>query len=98
MEYFRKDIKFVARNQGKTPDFLIGNQYWELKSPTGDGKRNLQHNVGRALKQSQYIVIDARQSKIRITKIKNYLTNERNKNKQIKKLILIDKQKNVIEL
>ena len=98
LEYFGKDIKFVARNNGKTPDFLIGGKYWELKSPTGDGKRNLQHTLSRALKQSQYIIIDTRFSKIHITKIKNYLTNEKQKNKQIKNLLLIDKQKNVIEI
>ena len=98
LDFFTKDIQFVTRNTGKTPDFLIDNKYWELKSPTGDGKRNLQHTVSRALKQSSYIIIDARFSKIHIAKIKSYLKNEKSKNKQIKKLLLIDKQKKVIEI
>ena len=98
LDFFNKNIQFVARNSSKTPDFLIDNKYWELKSPTGDGKRNLQHTVSRALKQSSYIIVDARFSKIHIVKIKSYLENEKSKNKQIKKLLLINKQKNVIEI
>ena len=68
LEYFNKDIKFVARNNNKTPDFLINNKYWELKSPTGNGKYNLQHALRNAAKQSENIIIDARFSKIHINK------------------------------
>ena len=52
LEYFQKNIVFIPTTNSKSPDFLIGNKYWELKSPTGDGKRNLQHTISRALKQS----------------------------------------------
>ena len=43
IDFFNSDIKFVVRNDNKTPDFLIKGKYWELKSPTGNGKYNLQH-------------------------------------------------------
>lgn len=98
LDFFNRNIQFVTRNSEKTPDFLIDNKYWELKSPTGDEKHNLQHTVSQALKQSPYIIIDARFSKIHIVKIKSYLENEKSKNIQVKKLLLIDKQKNVIEI
>ena len=51
VDFFNSDVKFVVRSDNKTPDFLIDNKYWELKSPTGNGKYNLQHalrKIGRA--------------------------------------------------
>ena len=61
-------------------------------------KRNLRHTVSRALKQSSYIIIDARFSKIHINKIKNELTYQMKHSGNIKHLLLIDKQKNVVEI
>ena len=98
LEYFKTDVKFIPRNNCKTPDLLIDEIAWELKTPTGSGKRNLQHTLSKALKQSRFIIIDARFSKIHISRIKNYLSGELKKNIRIKRLILIDKQKNVVEL
>ena len=98
LEYSKTDVRFIPRNNCKTPDLLINRVEWELKAPTGSGKRNLQHTISRAIKQSSYIVIDARFSKIHISKIKSHLSSEIKKNKQIKRLLLIDKQKNVVEI
>ena len=97
-DYFKADVKFIPRNNCKTPDLLINQVEWELKSPTGSGKRNLQHTLNRALKQSCYIIVDARFSKIHISKIKNHLLSEIKRNKRIKRLVLIDKQKNTVEI
>ena len=93
LEHFKTDIKFIPRNNYKTPDLLINKIEWELKAPTGSGKRNLQHTISRAIKQSKYIIIDVRFSSIHISKIKSHLSAEIKKNKQIKRLLLIDKQK-----
>lgn len=97
-EYFKADIKFIPRSNQKTPDLLINKIEWELKSPTGSGKRNIQHAISKALKQSRYIIVDARFSKIHIAKIKSKLLSEIKVNYRIKRLILIDKQKNVVEI
>ena len=98
LEYFKDDVRFIPRNNCKTPDLLIGRTEWELKAPTGSGKRNLQHTVSRAVKQSRNIIIDARFSKIHISRIKAYLFAEVKRNRQIKHLLLIDKQKKVIDI
>lgn len=45
LECFKTDIKFIPRNNYKTPDLLINRVEWELKAPTGSGKRNLQHSA-----------------------------------------------------
>ncbi|MBQ3468043.1 hypothetical protein IJH19_00650 [Candidatus Saccharibacteria bacterium] len=58
--YFRANVEFIPRTSTKTADFLIQNTVWELKSPTGKGKRNIQHQFSRAMLQSKNIIIDAR--------------------------------------
>lgn len=98
IDFFNSDIKFVIRNDNKTPDFLIKGKYWELKSPTGNGKYNLQHTLRNAAKQSENIIIDARFSKIHINKIKNELNYQFKRSRNIKRLLLIDKQKNIVEI
>lgn len=98
LEYFNENVKFIARDNNKTPDFLIGNRYWELKSPTGDGKYNLQHTLRNAAKQSENIIIDARFSKMHINRLKNELSYQLKRSRNIKRLLLIDKQKNVVEI
>jgi hypothetical protein len=96
--YFRSDIKFVVRTNNKTPDFIIKGLYWELKSPTGNGKYNLQHALRNAVKQSENIIIDARFSKSHINRIRSELEYQFRRSNNIRRLLLIDKQKNVIEI
>ena len=96
-DFFQTDIEFIPRKNQKTADFLISGKNWELKSPTGDGERNIQHTISRALKQSQYIIIDARYSKVNLLKIKSKINAEIKINKQIKRLLLITKSSKIIE-
>ena len=96
--YFKKDIVFVSRKNNRTPDFLIGGLFWELKTPTGTGKYNLQHALKSASGQSDNIVIDARFSKMHINRIKSELRFQLSKANKINRLLLIDKQKAVIEI
>lgn len=98
LEYFKKDIVFVSRKNNRTPDFLIDGLFWELKTPTGTGKYNLQHALKSASGQSDNIVIDARFSKMHINRIKSELRFQLSKANKISRLLLIDKQKAVIEI
>ena len=43
--YFNADVEFVPRANQRTPDFLINGVLWELKSPTGTGKNNIQRQL-----------------------------------------------------
>ncbi|MBR5027301.1 hypothetical protein IKX64_01765 [Candidatus Saccharibacteria bacterium] len=98
MEYFKSDVRFIPRNNCKTPDLMIKRTEWELKAPVGNGKRNMQHTISRALKQSRHIIVDIRFSKASSEKIKNQLIAEVKKNRRIKKLLLIDKKGKVVEI
>ncbi|HSW99087.1 MAG TPA: hypothetical protein VLF71_04565 [Candidatus Saccharimonadales bacterium] len=71
---------------------------WELKSPTGDGKYNVQHQIKAAAKQSANVIFDARRSKMHMAKIRNEVERQFGYTKPIKKLILIDKNKVIVEL
>lgn len=97
-QYFKADVQFIIRSNQKTPDFFINSQEWELKSPTGAGKRNIQRQLQTGIKQSQNIIFDARRSKIHIARIKNILNYQFRLAKSIKRIVLIDKSGNVIEL
>ena len=97
-DYFSSDVKFVPRNNYSTPDFLIKGEYWELKTPTGKGKYNIQHALKAASKQAENIIIDARYSKLHIVRIKNELRYELKEVRKIKKILLIDKKKNVLAI
>ena len=96
-EHFKCDIEFIRRSNTKTADVIINNIAWEIKSPTGSGKRNIQHQFHRALKQSSNIVFDARRSKIHITKIIRELRRQYDMAKAVKRLVLITKTKKVID-
>ena len=96
--HLKADVEFILRSNYQTPDFKIAGIEWELKSPTGTGKNNIEHQLQAALKQSRCIVFDARRSKIHITKIKSELNRQFQLTKNIRRLILIDKNKSVIEL
>ena len=75
-EYFDADVRFIPRANTKTPDYLIDGTNWELKSPKGSGKYNIQHCLQDALKQSTYIIIDARESKQHMEKIRHELEHQ----------------------
>lgn len=97
-EYFKADVEFIRRTNHKTPDFLISGVKWELKSPTGDGKYNVQHQIKAAAKQSSNLVFDARRSKMHMAKIRNEVQRHFRHTKPIKRLVLIEKTKKIIEL
>ena len=97
-DYFQIDIRFIPRDNQKTPDYLINGVKWELKSPKGKGKYNIQHSLQDALLQSSYIVIDARSSKQHMEKIRHELQHQMNLTKKIDRLLLITKAGKVIEI
>jgi hypothetical protein len=95
--YFKADVEFVLRSNHKTPDFLISNVLWELKSPTGDGKYNVQHQIKAAAKQSSNVIFDARRSKRHMAKIRQEVDHHFKHTKTVKRLILIDKNLKILE-
>lgn len=98
VDFFKADVKFIKRGSGKTPDFLVKGVYWELKSPTGTGKHNIQHKIQDAANQSHNIVIDGRKSKLHPFKLRNEVQYQFNIIKKAKRLILINKSGKAVEI
>lgn len=95
--HFKADVEFILRSNQKTPDFLIDGVTWELKSPTGSGRRNIQRQLQSGFKQSRCIIFDARRSKIHMAKIRHELNYQFRLAKSIRQLLLIEKNGSVVE-
>ena len=96
--YFKTDVYFVKRSSNiKTADIKIGNIYWEIKSPKGDGKRTIQNNLRVADGQSPNLIVDMRRSKMHIRRaegrIRQFLTEGHTK---FKRVLLIKKDEKIV--
>ena len=76
----------------------MNNIEWEIKSPVGKSKHTIQEQFKRASKQAKNIIIDARRTKLKDNLIKKHILVEINKRSNIKKVILINKKRKVIEI
>ena len=98
-EYFKSNVVFLRPSIYSTPDIEVNNKKWEIKSPLGNGKKTIENNLRAARKQSKNIIIDFGRMKLHQTKaianIKFYLKNAPN---QFDKVIIITKNKKIIEL
>lgn len=92
-----KEVKFLApANQPgiKTPDILMGDLKWEIKSPVSNGSRAIEHAFRVAIKQSENILFDLRRSKghdkTNLSKLK--YTYKLVRGKKVKNLLVITKE------
>jgi hypothetical protein len=75
----------------KKPDIIVDDLEWEMKSPKGNGRENLEHAFKAAVKQSENIIFDLRRSKIAENKALTKLKRELNLSKKARRLIIITK-------
>ena len=82
----------------KTADVKMLGVEWEIKCPVGMSKSTIRNQFRRASEQSKCIIIDGRRTKLRKQSIVKSVIHEIKERPYIKKVILIDKSKNVIEI
>jgi len=70
---------------------------WEIKTPIGTSKNTIYKQFRRASKQAKNIVIDTRYTKLKYESIEKSVIIEIEKRKSIRKVILIDKTKKIVE-
>ena len=98
-DHFQSDVTFIPRSSRSTPDCKIGNLYWEIKSPRGTGKYNIQHAMRSAVDQARNIVIDTRFSKMRFTKIvRDIKFNYEKMPQKIDRVVVITKGKKCLDI
>ena len=71
---------------------------WEIKSPQGKGKHTIERNISNALLQSCFIIIDLSRITLNENDCLKQINKEFNIRKQIKKLYIITKEKELIVL
>jgi hypothetical protein len=82
----------------QTPDFLIKGKVWELKSPTGTGKNNIQRQLQEAHNQSVNVILDASRSKMHPLEIKRRAEHQFKIVKSVKRLIFVPKDGEPLEI
>jgi len=80
-----------------TADVVMQGVIWEMKSPTGDSKKNtIERQFKKGTKQSRNIVLDTRRTKLDDKEIEKRILYEVKKRTSIKKVIMINKSGKVI--
>ncbi|MCL2427541.1 MAG: hypothetical protein FWD05_14540 [Oscillospiraceae bacterium] len=82
----------------KSADMVMFGVQWEMKSPIGASKSTIENQFRRASKQSKNIVIDTRRTSLNDEDIKKAIIRETKKHSSVKRVILIDKSKKVVEI
>ena len=82
----------------KTADFVMDGVVWEIKAPEGNSKETIGRILKRASKQSVNIVLDCRRTALPDEIIKKKVCYELTKRRQIKRVVMIMKDKKVIEI
>ncbi|MBR3144160.1 hypothetical protein IKF12_03140 [Candidatus Saccharibacteria bacterium] len=80
-----------------TPDIRIGRTKWEMKSPKGEGGSLMKNTIQKALRQSQYIIIDLRRTKRHQIKCLRELKREFDNSKSIRRMMVITKTGQILD-
>jgi len=82
----------------KSADILMLDLEWEIKCPKGASRATVENQFRRASKQSGNIIIDTRRTRLRYKMIEKNVIFELKKHPSVKKVVLIDKSDNIIEI
>ena len=99
--HYEQTVEFLASiddYKRKTPDFVMGGVMWEVKSPEGKSRQNVERQLRRALRQSRNIIFDGRRSAVPDDILKNKLKHEITIQRSVRKLVFISKDKKVLEI
>ncbi len=94
------DVELVPRSNREgehTPDIIIDNVKWEMKSPTGETRNTIKNNIQGALRQSVNVILDLRRVKRPMEKCLKDIDREFTHNKKIRRLLVITKSKKVLD-
>ena len=98
-----KKIIFLApknQNHVKTPDIKMDGKSWEIKSPKSAGSRTIEAAFRQAIKQSENVIFDLRNSKAtdeaNLSRLRHVYGLIRGK--KVKNLIVITKEQKLLDL
>jgi hypothetical protein len=95
-------VEFIPESSNdftKSPDVLIRNVRWEMKSPKTDKMTQIEKNLKKANRQSPNIIIDSQRIKsIPDKKIQDFLVDKLKQQKSIKRLLFVNRRREVIDI
>lgn len=92
-------VEFLPTSSIKTADILLDGVEFEIKSPFTNKANTIDHMIRRAIRQSPNLIIDSsRMKNIREPQVKNLLINQARRAKQLKRLILVTKSGQIIDI
>ncbi len=97
-DYFDAPVIFIKelnRYRQSTPDVLVGDTEWEIKSPKSSKMDKVRRNIDKAIDQAPNVVLDTRRTSIPDKKIIAYITVEVRRHRLLRRLLVIDKRKRV---
>lgn len=80
-----------------TPDLLMLDLEWEMKSPRSNGKYTIEHSFRSALKQSPNIIFDIRGSKMPEQKCIAEIERRFNDFKKVNRVMIITKRQGLLD-
>jgi len=93
------NIEFLEETNIHRADILLDGVEYEIKSPRSSAANSLEHLLKKALKQSPNIIIDTSRMKYsRDDTTRKFLVSQVRSRKQIKKLIMITKRGQIIDI
>lgn len=95
------DVEFLlpSRIKGmRTPDVKIDGVLWEIKCPTGNGKKTVEKQLQRASGQSKNIIFDSRRTRLDDAYTQKELNKQSELSRSLKRLIFINKSGEIIDI
>lgn len=96
------NIEFrISKNKAfiKSPDILIDNTLWEMKSPVSNKLAAVERNLKKAHRQSENIVFDSlRMAKLPDISIRRELIKQFKLTRNIRRLLFVNKKRAVIDI
>lgn len=91
-------VEFLLEGGQKSPDILLDGVEFEIKSPKTVSTNTLEHLLKKGLRQCPNLIINTSRTKMRDDKMRNFLVAQMRKSKQIKKMLLITKKGQIIDI
>jgi hypothetical protein len=98
--HYKTTVKILRPTMGykeKTPDFIVGNVKFELKTPTSAKVEKIEGLIREAVRQSENVVLDGRKTKIHEKRLVEICKDRLKHIKKVKKIALIINKKKVLD-
>lgn len=92
------NVEFLLENSQKSPDILLDGVEYEIKSPKTISSNTLEHLLKKGLRQCPHLIIDTSRTKMRDDKMRSFLVAQMKKTKQVKKMLLVTKKGQIIDI